>query len=181
MKTTCYCILTHTIPRSLLDSCGKYKRWFQLNHPIHVNCWKNIPAINVRMKWIWKSILPNTQVCMSVVLLRFVWFIEKVNLPTIICDRSVCLRVCGYVHDFYCLNDQAHFAWFTSRGHLGGRSGAAQGQLGGSSGVEADFWWKTTMMEDDFILVSVRTYCTGFELVTCEILYFFPFFQHGQH
>ena len=28
---------------------------------------------------------------------------------------------------FFCLNDQAHFAWFTSRGHLRGSSGAAQG------------------------------------------------------
>ena len=47
----------------------------------------------------------------------------------------------------YCLNDQAHFAWFTL--------GVPRGQLGGSSGSEDDIWWKTLfdgrqpLMEDD--------------------------------
>ena len=51
----------------------------------------------------------------------------------------VCLSVClsGCISGlFFCLNDQAHFAWFTS--------GVARGQLGGSSGAEQDLWRKTT-------------------------------------
>ena len=74
-------ILTYIIPCSFCgDSCEKYRRGFQLDYPIHVKCRKIIPSMNVRIKKIWKNILPNTQVCKSVVLLRFMWLIEKVIL-----------------------------------------------------------------------------------------------------
>ena len=63
----------------------------------------------------------------------------------------LCLHLCICVccHFIYCLNDQAHFAWFTSwvpRGQLGGRRGPS---------MEDDLWRKTTfdgrhpLMEDD--------------------------------
>ena len=53
----------------------------------------------------------------------------------------------SFVKKNYCLNDQAHFAWFTLW--------VPRGQLGGSSGAEEDLQWKTTFdgrrpsMEDD--------------------------------
>ena len=72
-------ILTYIIPCSFCgDSCEKYRWGFQLDYPIHVKCRKIIPSMNVRIKKIWKNILPNTQVCKSVVLLGFVWLIERV-------------------------------------------------------------------------------------------------------
>ena len=58
----------------------------------------------------------------------------------------VCLSVLRFCYDF-CLNDQAHIAWFTS--------GVARGQLRGSQEEEDYLWWKTTFdgiqpsMEDD--------------------------------
>ena len=73
---------------------------------------------------------------------------------------SVCTVSGLFFQGFICLNDLAHFAWFTSgaaRGQLGGSSGVARRQLRGGSGssMEDDLWWKTTLngrgplIEDD--------------------------------
>ena len=70
---------THVISWSLLRFVEKYKRWFRFQYPIHINCWKNPTCKKCKDDVNLKEYL-TIQACKSLVLLRFMWLMEKVIL-----------------------------------------------------------------------------------------------------
>ena len=71
--------LTHVISWSLLRFVEKYKRWFQFQYPIHINCWKNPTCKECKDDVNLKEYL-TIQACKSMVLLRFMWLMGNFML-----------------------------------------------------------------------------------------------------
>ena len=84
---------THVISWSLLRFVEKYKRWFRFQYPIHINCWKN-PTCKVCKDDVNLKEYLTIQAFKSLLLLRFMWLMEKVILLEYICRLLKNIMLC---------------------------------------------------------------------------------------